>query len=100
MKLQDFSQFLLIGQQSVKILFAEPAESLVRRSQEGQFSGACDALHKIGGKIFHDAVELVKDAVALFLAKKWGKKTINRFARIKTGETMTTLSIAIIQYGL
>lgn len=68
-QLQDFRQFLLIGQQGVEVVLAEAPERLVRRREQGELAGAGDALHEVRGKVFHDAIELVQDAVALLLRK-------------------------------
>ena len=66
-QLEDFSQFLLVGQQSIQIVLAEPAEGFVGRGQQRQLAGARDALHEVGCKVLHDAVEFVQDPVALLL---------------------------------
>lgn len=66
-QLQDFRQFLLVGQQGVEVVLAEAPKRLVRRREQGQLAGAGDALHEIGGKVLHDAVKLVQDPVALLL---------------------------------
>lgn len=66
-QLEDFRQFLLVGEEGVQIGLADPAESLVGRGQESEGSVTGDALHEVDGVVLHDAVELVEDPVALFL---------------------------------